>query len=283
MGKRRSKKVPYTYHFSVDIILTPALADPTNPSAGPSTPINLPGSEDPFPPSWPIDRSILNKAVKDFLRLTSHLVIPNSPTGSSTEPPLRPLGRPRAKPSIRVPAPVPAPRTRTPSPPQTKQEPTVAISPNSVLNNPSVLTPQLSLPVDESVTQVPTHFPYKHKPATTRQQPCFTSRQDTDLQISDSVESDPLLQPSKVADCYQPSDTELQVVKPDQASDTELQVCEPDQASDTKLQVADCYQPSDTELQVYGPDFSTPQRVLPIPSFQPQSRYYFDQTSPLHV
>jgi hypothetical protein len=38
-----------------------------------SLPPHLPTSEDPFPPSWPIDRSVLNKAVKDFLRLTSHL------------------------------------------------------------------------------------------------------------------------------------------------------------------------------------------------------------------
>lgn len=58
-------------------------------------PTRLPSSEDPFPPAWPIDRSVLNKAVKDFLQLTSHLTTPVTP--SSNPAPSRPLGRPTTR------------------------------------------------------------------------------------------------------------------------------------------------------------------------------------------
>ncbi|KAI2734554.1 hypothetical protein DTO013E5_9893 [Penicillium roqueforti] len=98
----RQEARPWSGDFDADtlsrviIILTPSPAGPANPSTSPSTSVILPSSEDPFLPSWPIDRSILNKAVKDFLRLMSYLAVPSPITPLSSEPAC-PLGRPRPK------------------------------------------------------------------------------------------------------------------------------------------------------------------------------------------
>ncbi|KAJ5745074.1 hypothetical protein N7520_010256 [Penicillium odoratum] len=52
----------------------------------------LPGCVD-FPVDWPIDRSCLNQATKNFLRLSNPLCPPDPPASDSE--PGRPLGRPR--------------------------------------------------------------------------------------------------------------------------------------------------------------------------------------------
>ncbi|KAJ5636707.1 uncharacterized protein N7484_010020 [Penicillium longicatenatum] len=67
------------------------------------SPVHLPKSEDLFPAAWPIDRSVLNKAVKNFLRLTSHLPITPAPTSTPTFPrPERSLGRSSTRTSSRA-------------------------------------------------------------------------------------------------------------------------------------------------------------------------------------
>lgn len=117
-------------------------------------PLRLPSSEDPFPPAWPIDRSILNQAVKDFLRLTSHLSTPVTPSSGSA--PSRPLGRPST-------------RSRASS------------QASSQAGNPQ--TPRLP-PAADPVTAVraPQHQAHAHVTAAIRQQPQFRQHPDVPVQ-----------------------------------------------------------------------------------------------------
>ncbi|KAF9250299.1 hypothetical protein LCP9604111_3815 [Penicillium roqueforti] len=174
----RQEARPWSGDFDADtlsrviIILTPLPAGPANPSTSPSTSVILPSSEDPFPPSWPIDRSILNKAVKDFLRLTSHLAVPSPITPLSSEPAC-PLGRPRPKRTTSKPPSSPAsiPQSST----SVSDQPTA--QPAAVIH---LSTPQSSTPIsDRPTAQATAVIRYAHRPATTQRQPRFSPRPDS--------------------------------------------------------------------------------------------------------
>ncbi|OOQ90684.1 hypothetical protein PEBR_03227 [Penicillium brasilianum] len=172
-------------------------------------PPHLPSLESPFPPAWLIDKSVLNKAVREFLRLTSHLSIDNSHL-TLTDPP-RPLGRvtrsrtsssiliapassvPSPTPSVKTPvlapeALVPASETLkdilietplvetslTPAPktpaPATEASVQATRTPTPV-NQVFTSTPPFQSVVPVTVIRAPSHIPHINRTAAIRRQP----------------------------------------------------------------------------------------------------------------
>ena len=284
----RQEARPWSGDFDADtlsrviIILTPSPAGPANPSTSPSTSVILPSSEDPFPPSWPIDRSILNKAVKDFLRLTSHLAVPSSITPLSSEPTC-PLGRPRPKRTTSKPPSSPAsiPQSSTSVSGQPTAQPAAVIH---------LSTPQSSTPISVGA-QATAVIRYAHRPATTRRQPRFSPRPDSyDSKFfrTEDENSAPQAKDSH-ADLLRDDQAEVQSPEDQQAEvdQAEVQSPEDQQAEDDQAEVQSpgTEQAEDDQADLHsheaGIEHLTPERPPVQSRVRLTSRFYDSEASPI--